>query len=160
MVYIILCLVLLIMLEQCKAILRDANGINLHSLCRPHVCVDRHAHGLQNYFLLFHSIRYSMTCKVDVYFTSITNALFTTWRFYFVLQQQTRRGRGGGERRRRRKERKEEEKKKKKEKRKRRRIVLFYHEFIKAWSQWPLRTSYERFFDRYVNGQKSFVRRS
>ena len=45
MVYIILCLVLLIMLEQCKSILRDANGINLHSLCRPHVCVDRHAHG-------------------------------------------------------------------------------------------------------------------
>ena len=32
--------------------------------------------------------------------------------------------------------------------------------YLKAWSQWPLRTSYERFFDRYVNGQKSFVRRS
>ena len=32
--------------------------------------------------------------------------------------------------------------------------------YVKAWSQWPLRTSYERFFDRYVNGQKSFVRRS
>ena len=31
---------------------------------------------------------------------------------------------------------------------------------VKPWSQIPLRTPYERFFDHLRNGEKSFVRRS